>query len=258
MLWLPSMEPVLTNISISSVHDVAKDKKGVLMKIGELNTWTPTLSILLFTRLHAPRQTRSFWFDVYLPCLRDTSVVMLKQRAGLWCERWKIGPDRSSCASKLLFYVFDAYWRECELHQALSPRLVRFVGAIQLAQMHHFRWTIRSVISGQQVAGIAACPGPIAGRRGPRPGDCDYRRVTQKAVRLAVWNLLARAGLPPLGARSPGRPKEHANRPMGVCEQLLSQREPQEGQSPRQLTFLYSRLHLWLDISSRGAVLKFL
>lgn len=79
------------------------------MKILELNTWTTADVILYLIRLHAPRHTKSFWEEVYLPCLRDGDGSLMQQRVGGWCRRWKIGLDRRSCASKLLFYAFDSY-----------------------------------------------------------------------------------------------------------------------------------------------------
>ena len=39
------------------------------MKILELNTWTTADVILYLIRLHAPRHTKSFWEEVYLPCI---------------------------------------------------------------------------------------------------------------------------------------------------------------------------------------------
>ena len=101
------------------------------MKILELKTWTSADVILWLIRLHAPRHTKSFWDEVYLPCLRDGDGSLMQQRVGGWCRRWKIGLDRRSCASKLLFYAFDSYWKGCVLHQTLSPEEARFIAGMQ-------------------------------------------------------------------------------------------------------------------------------
>src|ERR1035437_9537735 len=158
------------------------------MKILELNTWTTADVILYLIRLYAPRHTKSFWEEVYLPCIRDGDGSLMQQRAGGWCRRWKIGLDRRSCASKLLFYAFDSYWKECVLHHMLSPEEARFIAGIQGVQMHHFRWAIQLVLGGQRTTGIAASPGPMFGRRGKKPED--YKKVSPKAVRLAVRYVL--------------------------------------------------------------------
>jgi len=107
------------------------------MQIGKLTTWTAT-DTFSFLLLHAPRQTRTFWYDVYVPTLDDRDGAQLEQRVGAWCGRWKIGSDRRCCASKLLIYACDAYWRECATHQALSPEEARFLAAVHNSQMHYF------------------------------------------------------------------------------------------------------------------------
>jgi hypothetical protein len=224
------------------------------MKILELKTWTSADVILWLIRLHAPRHTKSFWDEVYLPCLRDGDGSLMQQRVGGWCRRWKIGLDRRSCASKLLFYAFDSYWKECVLHQTLSPEEARFIAGMQGVQMHHFRWAIQRVLAGQRTTGTAASPGPMFGRRGKMPED--YKRVSPKAVRLAVRHVLTRAGLPPLGKRLPGRPKKVANGNGSSSEEAFaSQRELEMGESQRFLKSIYLRLGLCY-MTSKAVVLN--
>ena len=213
------------------------------MKILELNTWTTADVILYLIRLHAPRHTKSFWEEVYLPCIHDGDGALVQQRVGVWCKRWKIGSDRRSCASRLLFCAFNSYWRECILHQMLGPEEARFIAGMQGVQMHHFRWAIQLVLAGQRTTGIASSPGPMFGRRGKKPED--YKKVSPKAVRLAVRYVLTRAGLPPLGVRLPGRPRKVADRngPSGE-EAFASQRELEIGENPRCLKSIYLRLDL--------------
>ena len=52
------------------------------MKILELKTWTTADVILWLIRLYAPRHTKSFWDEVYLPCLRDGDGSLMQQRVG--------------------------------------------------------------------------------------------------------------------------------------------------------------------------------
>jgi hypothetical protein len=224
------------------------------MKILELNTWTTADVILWLIRLHAPRHIKSFWDEVYLPYLRDGEGSLVQQRAGIWCRRWEIGSDRRFCASKLLFRAFNSYWKECVLHQMLTPAEARFIKGIQGVQMHHFRWAIRLVLAGRSTAGIAASPGPMFGRRGKMPED--YKKVSPKAVRLGVRRVLTRAGLPPLGKRLPGRPKKvAAGNGSSSEEALASPRELEIGESRRCLKSIYLRLDLCY-MTSKAVVLK--
>jgi hypothetical protein len=224
------------------------------MEILKLNTWTTADVILWLIRLYAPRHTKSFWDEVYLPCFRDGDGSLVQQRVEVWCRRWKIGSDRRSCASRLLFCAFNSYWRECVVHQLLRPDEARFIAGIQGNQMHHFRWAIRLVLAGRSTAGIAASPGPMFGRRGKMPED--YKKVSPKAVRLAVRRVLARAGLPPLGIRLPGRPRKVADGNGSSGEEVFaSQFKLEIGESRRCLESLYLRLDLCY-MTSKAVVLN--
>jgi hypothetical protein len=229
---------------------------GYVVKIGKLGTWTTTDVILYLLRFHAPGQTIGYWQNVYLPCLRDGSGLLLERRMEQWCRRWKIGPDRSASASKLMFFAFDSYWRECVLERELTPEESRFKEAIEADQLHHFRWIIWVAILGKPYTGSAANPGPMSGRRGRKPEGGEETRVDPKAVRMAVRHLFDRAGLPPVGPRLPGRPRKEVE--LNGCagkDAFVKWCKIERVESPRNLRSIYLQLSLcW--ITAEGYTLK--
>lgn len=210
------------------------------MKIGMLNRRSTTSIILWLLRLSAPRQANSFWHEVYRPWIQDGDGSLLEQRVGTWCKRWKMASDRCVCASKLLFYAFDSYWRDYMMNQTVSREEARFIAAINDIQRQHFRWAIWAVVLGESHTRIAASPGELFDRRGPKPGDKLWGKVTPKAVRTAVRKLLERAGLPALDPGLPGRPRRGADVKGPGNEQIfVSQRELELGECPEFLGSMY-------------------
>jgi len=227
------------------------------MKIGKLNTETTTDIILWLIRLYARGPTIGFWRDVYLPYLQDGDGSLLDQRLETWCKRWKIGPDRSACASRLMFYAFDSFWREFIRHEALSLEEVRFRAAFEAAYLHHVRWTIWSSLRGRPDTRTAAAPGLVFGRRGQHFDDNPDTEggemegpVTSKAVRSAVVNLADRSGLPLPRPRLSGRPRKNAEGKGGGGEQgFVRCRELESGESPDFLRSVNVQLDLWEMVS---------